>query len=139
MRIQTAVCPVVAAASVSGTSWEFLVTNGGMVPFTVATVQASLFPTAAVWRENGEEPPAELPRLDVKTAPPDSIPLHPNGSGMRGRADYHVDELTQRALGRTGGRSNMEWYDIEICVEAAGPAGSRGRRAFRFPHPGRRK
>jgi len=137
LRVQTAVRPVIVGGSVSGGSWEFLVKNGGMVPFTVQAARAEVLPTAQVWRENGAEPPAEVPRVEMRVTGIGREPMHPGGPGAKSRVEFDAVALTRQLLGRADVRSLPQWYDVEIRVEVEGPTGRRSWTTTLTQHPGR--
>lgn len=137
LRIQTVARPVIVGGSVSGNSWEFHVRNGGMVPFTVSAVSAAVLPSAHVWRENGLEPPSEMPRFPAKVMGIAREPMRPEGPGAKSRIEFDADALTRQLLDRSGVRSLPHWFDIEIHVEAEGPTGRRNSQTALIQHPSR--
>lgn len=137
LRIQTAVRPVIVGGSVSGGSWEFLVKNGGMVPFTVNTIRAAVLPTEELWRENNAELPADFPRLDARATPIRGEPMRPEGAGAETRVDFDAADLTRQLLGRSGVRSLPQWFNLKICIEVEGPTGQRTWHTMLQPHPSR--
>lgn len=137
LRIQTVARPVIVGGSVSGSSWEFHVRNGGMVPFTVSAVSAAVLPSVQVWRENGVEPPADMPRFPAKVTGVAREPMRPEGPGAKSRVEFDADALTRQLLGRSGVRSLPHWFDVEIRVEVEGPTGQRSSHTALTRHPSR--
>lgn len=138
LRIQTSMRPVILGSSISGGSWEFLVKNGGMIPFTVNSVQASILPTAQVWRENGVEPPADFPRLDAQATAIRGEPMRPEGPGASTRVEFDAVLHTKQLLNRVEVRSLPQWYEVELRIEVEGPTGQRAWHTMLRSHPSRK-
>lgn len=138
LRIQTTPRAALVPRSISGHDWHIYIENASLVPFTVASVRATVQPAAILWAENGLKAPDVRPLFDAEVGQVPRATFQPGSKGNSVQIVFDSNAIAKEILqGTVDLRCSDEWFDMYIVVEIEGPTGRRRTCPTFWKHPQR--